>query len=226
MKKGDADNIEPHPFLGKLTGRRSLSDMTVTPASNLIAVYNEKGAIHISLETETILFDVPIELAYTVAPLQDGRFACGTGAGMIYLLRPEDGLIDQEFHCIKKLGSVIIHKAVNDICMLGKTDLAYASEDDGMAILDITNGNEKLFMQEINNPNSLSTNQPRRILSDEKGNFYVTTLYNGIDFFNLSRYFIEKKMVFEDPFQKPFVSYINSIDQDYMARYGWGHLTE
>lgn len=43
MKNGDADNIEPHPFLGKLTGRRILYDVNITPALNLIAVYNEKG---------------------------------------------------------------------------------------------------------------------------------------------------------------------------------------
>lgn len=214
MKNGDADNIEPHPFLGKLTGRRILYDVNITPALNLIAVYNEKGAIHISLETETILFDIPIELAYTIAPLQDGRIACGTGTGMIYLLRPQDGHIDQEVHCIKKLGSVVIHKAVNDICMLGKTELAYASEDDGMAILDITTGNEKLFTQDIHDPNSLSTNQTVRILPDENENYYVTTLYNGLDFFNLPRYFIQKKIVFEDETHTPFVSYVNSIDED------------
>ncbi len=214
MKKSDADSIRPHPFLGKLTGRRLLYDLAITPASNIIAVHNKGGAIHISLEKEKILFDKSIELVNTIATLEDGRIACGTGTGQIYLLRPEDAFIDQEFQCIKKLGSVVIHKVVNDISMLSKTALAYTTEDDGVTILDITTGAEQLYVQDINDPHSLSTNQPVRILHDENGNFYVTTLYNGIDFFNLSRYFIQKKTVFEDELHRPFISYVNSINED------------
>lgn len=214
VKKGLKGTIEQHPFLGELIGKKTLQDLAITKATNIIAVYNEGGAIHISLEKEKILFDVPFDMANTITSMEDGRIACGTGTGKIYLLRAADGHIDQTFESIKKLGKVIIHKSVNDICMLGKTKLAYTSEDDGLTILDISTGTEKVFVQDINDPNSLSTNQTVHILPDENLNYYVTTLYNGIDFFNLSRYFIQKKIVFEDELHRPFVSYINSIAED------------
>jgi ligand-binding sensor domain-containing protein len=214
MKRGDSEIIEPHPFLDRLVGNRGLNNLSVTDQLTLIAVYNSTGAIHISLEEKKILFDVRIELASTIAALADGRLACGTGTGKIYLLRAQDGQIDQVFESIKKMDSKTIHKTINDICMLDSTQMAYTSEDDGMAILDITNGKEQLYAQDIYDPNGLSTNQTVRILSDENKNFYVTSLYNGIDFFNYSRYFIKKKIVFEDEHHQPFVSYVNSIAED------------
>lgn len=212
----DMKNKKPVAYekLNILTKEKSLSDISIREDRYLIGVLSEKSIIKIDLKVNHILFETPIEIINTASVLHDGNIACGAGTGFLFILDGGNGKVIKQFESIKKLNNTTIHKSINHLREITPGKIGYTSEDDGFIILDIISGKEQIYNQNTIENKGISNNQTVLILKDQEKNFYITTLYNGIDFFNLERYFIHRKETYIDNENNLFRSYTNSIAED------------
>ena len=212
----DKKNKKPVTYekLNILTKGKSLSDLSIREDRYLIGVLSEKSVIKIDLKVNQILFEKPIELINTAAVLHDGNIACGAGTGFLYILDGNSGKVIKQFESTKILEKVTIHKSINHLREISNGRIAFTTEDDGFYILDSHTSLVNSYHQNFIENNNISSDQSVLILKDEEENVYITTLYNGIDFFNEGRYFVERKETFTDGQHNMFNSYTNSIVED------------
>jgi ligand-binding sensor domain-containing protein len=146
--------------------------------------------------------------------LTNGNLMVGSSIARLHLIDGKSGNVISEYNSEGNINNVIIKNMINDLIEIDPHTIAYTTEDNGMYVLNLTSGKQEHYLPDNNVSHTISSAQSTRLYNLGNGNFVVASLFAGIDFFNIKRYFITQKEWFVDNKNYKFKSYINSIAKD------------